>query len=185
MTDKKWMPARWFVIDVESIGLHGEGFQVAWVFIDASTDTVIDEGMFHCPAETAQGFDDDRAWVAKNIPPPRSTSFECRHPRELRERFWNMWADVRDEGNTVMAADCPWPVEARFLAACVDDDPVSRKWEGPYPLIDVASVLAAHGMDPLADHERLESEPQHCPLGDARQSARILLEAVRGHSVTI
>jgi hypothetical protein len=80
----------------------------------------------------------------------------------------------------MLAADCAWPVEARFLAACVDDQPEQRAWEGPYPLIDIASVRLAAGLDPLATVERLPSEmPAHDPLADARQSARLLIEALK------
>jgi len=85
---------------------------------------------------------------------------------------------AKDKG-AVLAADVPWPVEARFLAQCIDDEP-GRKWDGPYPLIDIASVRLAAGLDPLASVERLAEElPQHDPLCDARQSGRLLVEAIQ------
>jgi hypothetical protein len=50
---------------------------------------------------------------------------------------------------------------------------------GPYPLHDLASILLAHGRDPLAKNERLPEElPEHDPLNDARQSARLLHEVL-------
>ena len=78
-----------------------------------------------------------------------------------------------------LVADCTWPVEARFLVACVMDDPEERRWEGPYPLLDVASVRLGAGLDPLASGKRLARElPEHHPMGDTRQSARLFLEAL-------
>lgn len=75
-----------------------------------------------------------------------------------------------------LAAECAWPVEAKFLMDCVRDDFHLREWEGPYPLIDISSVLLARGIDPLGKQPRLESEePAHNALNDARQSARLLL----------
>jgi hypothetical protein len=73
----------------------------------------------------------------------------------------------------------PWPVEAHFLSECVADRPQEREWQGPYPLLDVASVRLAAGLDPLATVDRLPSElPAHDPLADSRQSARLLVEAL-------
>jgi hypothetical protein len=90
----------------------------------------------------------------------------------LLERHGNFMRRFMDDG-------CAWPVEARFLAACVDDNPMTHEWSGPYPLHDLASVLMAAGRDPLAKNERLPGElPEHDPLADARQSARLLLAAL-------
>jgi len=80
----------------------------------------------------------------------------------------------------VLVADCGWPVEARFLAGCIDDHPVSREWHGPYPFYDLASFLLAMGRHPLERNSRLDSElPAHNPLADAKQSARILIEVIK------
>lgn len=163
-----------FVFDVESIGLHGEGFAVGWVVV-TDTGEELSCGRASCPPENAAGADDDRAWVAANIPP---IDRDCSTPAEVRAAFWRAW--LSRPYNAAMVADCAWPVEARFLAACVDADPVRRRWHGPYPLHDVATARLAAGLDPLATVDRLPSEgPKHDPLADARQSARLFLEALR------
>jgi len=72
-------------------------------------------------------------------------------------------------------------VEARFLIQCIEDDHYAREWWGPYPLIDVASLRMAAGLDPLGTEERIEllgELPEHDPLADARQSARLLVDAI-------
>ena len=163
-----------FVLDVESIGLHGEGFAVGYVVKRLDGEHLAD-GMFACRPCQAAGISDDRKWVAKNIP---ELPDNANTPKAVRSRFWAVWMEWKAKG-ALLVADCCWPVEARFLAACVDDDP-ARNWEGSYPLHDLASILLAHGLDPLAITERLPSElPAHHPVNDAMQSARILVELLR------
>jgi hypothetical protein len=172
MTDRLWM-----VFDVESIGLHGEGWAVGYTVIDARGNTAGPDGRYVCPPETATGDDTGRAWVAENCPP---LAANCATPREVRDRFWRDWLMFK-ERHVELIADCAWPVEARFLAACVDDEPENegKPWQGPYPLHELASFMVAAGMDPMATYDRLPDEPMHDPLGDARQSARLLVEALR------
>ncbi len=77
-----------------------------------------------------------------------------------------------------MAAECLWPVEARFIHDCITDD-AQRLSAAPYPFHEIASVMLASGMDPMATYNRTPSEmPRHNPLADARQSARLLSEAL-------
>lgn len=165
-----------FVFDVESIGLHGEGFAVGGgVYINGAAQS---EFRFCCPTEAALGSALGRAWVGDNVPVMEITH---RALPGLRQAFWWEWekAKVRYP-NILMAAECGWPVEARFLAACVDQNPSERQFTGPYPLHDIASIMLAAGMDPMATHDREPSElPKHDPLCDARQSARLLAMTLR------
>ena len=166
----------YMVFDVESIGLHGEGFAVGYVVVHAETWNELDHGLLACLPSSARGEDDDRQWVAENVPPIAPNCAD--QTRVVRGVFWKEWLLWRDQG-AWLAADVAWPVEARFLAQCVDDEP-SRSWEGPYPLIDIASVRFAAGLDPLATELRLANEtPPHNPLADARQSARLFWEALQ------
>lgn len=166
----------YFVMDCESVGLHGETFAVGYVVVD-STGTEIDSGHFACDPALATGDEEGRAWVAEHV---KNDSLDtwCDDPKDVRNEFWSYWTKHKEAGATLFA-DCAWPVEARFLAACIDDHPASRYWGGPYPLHDVASIRLAAGLDPLATVDRLPHElPAHDPLADARQSARLLLEAL-------
>lgn len=167
------IPKRWLVFDVESIGLHGEGFSVGGgVFIDGA----IQYGFtLSCDPSKADGADDDREWVDRNIPVLESTH---RDPYMVRQSFWELWQKEKENG-TVMAAECAWPVEANFLSACIMDDPQARKFSGPYPLYEISAFMAAAGLDPLASYDRTPSEePRHNPYADAVQSARLLFEAL-------
>lgn len=178
MTDEEYartpdMPQFYMVFDVESIGLHGEGFAVGYVVLSSEGLTTA-SGMYGCNPSAASGTGEDRDWVSQNCP---TLAINCSSPRSVRKAFWYEWSDWRERG-AVLVADCAWPVEARFLTDCVDDDLPERAWEGPYPLHELASFMVAAGMDPMATYDRLPTEPQHDPLGDARQSARLLMQAL-------
>jgi hypothetical protein len=171
-------PRYYLVFDVESVGLHGDAFAFGLVVIDAVDGREVDSRLVWCdPSNVAQGAPSDRDWVANHIPPFSDDDRVC-GARDLRESFWAIWNHWASDA-AWMVADCPWPVEARFLLACVADEPIERMWQGPYPLIDVASVRLAAGLDPLGTDDRHADElPMHNPLADARQSARLLREAL-------
>jgi hypothetical protein len=164
-----------FVFDVESIGLAGEGFAVAGGVYNRLAAAQM-EFAFCCPEHQAQGTEIDRKWVCENVP-----RFPATHdnPRDVRTAFWETWRECRSLYSGIqMAAECQFPVETRFLARCVDDLP-ARSAEAPYPLLEISTYMQAAGMDPMATYDRLERErPRHHPLADARQSARLLAAAI-------
>lgn len=161
--------------DVESSGLHGEGFAVGAVLLDedgAEVDTFVGRAPIDGPVD---------GWVAKNVLPAMAGMPEnCANARELRAAFFE-WFVARKEG-VIVIADCGWPVEARFLAACVDDAPALRGWDGPYPLHDVATLLLAAGMAPTGTYLPDPAPPgqKHHPLYDARCSAQLARRVLAG-----
>lgn len=175
MTDQLYV-----VFDVESIGIHGEAFAVGYVVIDAFCGRELESDYWHCDPSCAQGVLEDRKWVNENI--LSTVSFNkpsLADPYQVQNAFWEKWLEWKARG-AELVADCQWPVEARFLAACVDLDPVNRKWQGPYPLHEVATALLLAGRNPHEEYARLPSElPKHHPVCDARQSARLFIEAKR------
>lgn len=167
--------SKYMIFDVESVGLHGEGFAVGYVVVNGDGKT-LEEGMFHCDPDLANGGDTDRRWVGDNVPELDQSHGFCAYPADVRFAFWDVWQLWKERGATLWA-DCAWPVEARFLAQCVDDDLEGRAWEGPYPLHEIATAAMLCGRDPLVTLDRLPNElPSHNPLNDARQSARVFLE---------
>jgi hypothetical protein len=182
------------VFDVESIGLHGEGFAVGWAVVDTTgLKHDLDEGILSSDPRFARGAHypefgpdrDDFDWVDAHVPRAVRELKNCVTAREVRDEFWKAYQRWKAQG-AVLAADVPWPVEARFLTDCVRDQLGIRAWNGPYPLIDIASVRFAAGLDPIGTEERLpREEPAHDPLADARQSARLLVEALHTLSVKV
>lgn len=164
----------YFVFDVESIGLHGEPFAVGWVVVD-NEGTELSNGCFSVPPGIVSGDAEDRKWCSENLP---ELDFTHTTLEEMLRDFWAVWKQFKtDEG--MMLAECGWPVEAKFLAMCVGVGFPASKWEGPYPFHEIASFMVAAGMDPMSNYERNASEiPKHNPLADARQSARLFLEAL-------
>lgn len=161
-----------FVFDVESVGLHGEAFAVAGGVYDNGHS--LWEFSIACPVSECSGTDEDRQWVKDNIPGMKITHPK---PKAMRDEFWRLWTIAKSDG-ALAAADCGWPVEHGLFKSCISDDP-SRKWIGPYPLHEIASFLSASGLDPLATYSRMQNElPEHNPLCDARQSARMLATAI-------
>lgn len=167
---------KFFVFDVESGGLHGEGFAVAGGVYDRR-GFALSEFCYHSDIPTCT--QEDWEWLVANIKTaPSSVRFETR--AEIRQEFWARWQEAKEaHPGIIMAAECGWPVEARFLIDCIGDDPVARNWSGPYPLHEIASFMAAAGMDPMATYDRLPGElPAHDPLADSRLSVRLLMEAL-------
>ena len=165
-----------FVFDVESVGLHGEGFAVSGgVYIGGACQYGF---CFACPLEEAAGSESDRKWVKANVP-----LIEVTHstPEGVREAFWGQWLKAKDAHPGIcMAGECIWPVEAGFVSRCIAQDPEVRNWAGPYPFHDIASIMLTAGMDPLAEYDRLPGElPKHHPSADAAQSARLLFTALQ------
>lgn len=165
---------RFFVFDVEAIGLRGEGFAFGYVIIENKKE--VERGALFFARAGAVGSATGRAWVNKHVPPrfPNSRQFES--GSALRVECWRLIKEEAAKGAKFFA-EGGFPVEANFLLACAAT--MDSEETIPYPLYDVMTVVAAAGLDPMAKRERLYAEePEHNPEADARQSARLLLEAL-------
>ena len=165
-----------FIIDVESIGVHGEGFAVAGgIFIDGKAKS---EFVFSCPSSLANGDESDRQWVSKNVPDIKITHDSL---DSMRDDFWIKWLQAKAiYPNITMAGECIYPVETNFISSCVKLKPQTRAKEAPYPFHDIASIMFASGMDCMATYSRQPTElPAHEPLADVRLSARLLNTALQ------
>lgn len=179
-----YLPPYVLVFDVESIGLYGSPFAVGGVaFSTAHLDQPLvfeEEFLYACPSAAAVGNLADRHWVEQNVQIPEA-QIKLARPEEVQRHFWQAWLGWRMQ-DTWLAADCPFPVETAFLARCVEQ--MRARGESPYPLIDIGSVILSAGRNPLATYPRLPNEqPAHNPLADAKQSARLLVEAWQRLSV--
>lgn len=148
------------ILDVESVGLNGEGF--AWGAVLVQDNEVHAERIRWCHPDKAIGNHAGRIWVNENVVPAliRATGVpNCETAREVRDEFWAWYSHYDPQ---IVAADTIWPVEATFLSACIADDPDPRYFNGPYPFWDI-STLRAVGL--------IERAPNyHDPLMDARES---------------
>lgn len=167
------------VFDVESVGLHGDGFAVGAVVLDLDTGERLEE-MYAGYVPSLDLCQVNDKWVAENVIPalPEPTAEDN---TEVQAVFWKFWRGWADQG-AMLLADCAWPVEANFLSECLGLDWPYTEWQGPYPLLDLSSVLFAYGKNPIGSFDRRPDElPAHNPLNDARQSARVLYETIKRH----
>ena len=160
-------------IDAETNGLTGRAFCVAMTLSDHTGE--LDTFVRRCRIGDVV----TNPWVAENVLPAIADVPEnCPggYPQMLADIFSTIEAWHEQGTDTAMIAHVAWPVEARLLLDVYSGE---RVWNGPYPLIDVASVLLAKGHDPLSVDDYLaehgiaapEGSPHH-PLYDARAAER-------------
>lgn len=168
----KWLREKAIIFDVESVGLHGEGFAVSMVVTNNLEE--ISHVTWAClpdPAMSLSSYDDFK-WVQENVSYPPDTIW-VQTPRDVRNAFWAQWLRLKAD-NYVLCADVCWPVEANFLSECVRDDRHVRKFEGPYPLIDLSPILKLAAPSPVYNGRLKEHQPAHNPLMDCQHSLRQL-----------
>ena len=169
---------RMISIDAESNGLGGRAFAVALTLSDHTGE--LDSRVLRCQIGEVTA----NEWVAKYVMPAiADVPDNCPggYPQMLAEI--GLAVDAWGGSDTAMIAHVAWPVEARLLLDVYSGENV---WNGPYPLIDVASVLLAHGHNPLSVDDYLaehgidapEGSPHH-PLYDARAAERCMRHLLR------
>ena len=160
---------KYLVFDVESAGLTGQGFAFGYVVV-LETGVVIENGCQTAGINSVPCSPEDKLWLESNLP------HEILYPKDedkasldhLHKCFLGVLEANQD---AEVVVDCGYPVEARFLLD------IGAK---VYPLHELATALKMAGKDPTGHFPRLENElPAHHPLFDARQSARLWLEALR------
>lgn len=176
----------YFVFDVESVGLFGPPFGYAYVIVDEdgeehesdckwiSVDTALND-----MSSRHRVVSGDLEWVEENIV-PHMGNLRLQALSFLLSSFWESWCDaiVKYPGIR-MVADCQFPVEAGFLLDIATLYKLTIMGS-PHPVLDVNSAMLLTDRDPLHACGRLENEkPEHHPLADTRQSARLFIECLK------
>lgn len=167
-------------IDVESNGLHGPAFAVGAVLIRLD-GTIVDEFAARSPI---RGEVDP--WVNKYvIPPMKDFAQTHRSAKAMRTDFWQWYKQAKEKADYMMV-DNGYPVEARFMLSCQDENIDERYWDHSFPLLDLASLLIQVGVKPLAVRykfveDMVGDEPvlQHNPRYDAWVSALAAIKAFK------
>lgn len=169
-------------LDVETMGLYGEPFAYAACVYDLQLEKVTLQLMGKCPVDKAMGHPDEREWVFANVVPALACEVppikDCaaptvrifKDPEELRMGFIDFWRNYGQK--SVILVDHGYPVESEFLQNCFMEAHMARKEFPPiYPLLDLCSMKAGAGHDPLVTDPRLPTQlPAHHPLADCRQT---------------
>ena len=176
-------PTFYFIADVESIGLHGEGFAAAYVVLDRKFNS-IEFACFACSPDAATGDASDRNWIAdmlkKLSDQNQSIVLNCVTPKAVRQQLFSAWLQWREKGASFFA-DCTWPVEANFLSSAMAEHIAQHgepaKWQGPYPVVDIMTLEFAalyrnpSFVSPIRDEQQYAL---HHPLHDAQFSGQRL-----------
>ena len=163
--------------DVESNGLHGESFAVGAVLVGAKGE-VLEEFQARCP--DPEPID---PWVKEHVLPPMKDMAQTHdNARAMRDAFWEWYLPAKAKADYVLACN-PYPVEARFLIACQNDDLKNRYFEHPFPLLDLGTLYVRAGARSGEQRDALVAEAsageenlEHHPRFDAWVAARVALK---------
>ena len=136
-------------IDAETDGLYGNFLTVAIL--------VLDENMQEKERKYA-GIKKENLvvtdlWTKENVLPVLAGYEECETEKELLEKIWGIWIKYAKDAYAI--ADVCYPVECRLFEKCVKLNEHERKFQAPYPLIDLSSLLLAKGIDPLKERKEM------------------------------
>ncbi len=142
-------------IDVETDGLYG-GFLTAALIATDLEGNELERAYYGIRKDKMKI---KEPWVMENVLPKLGEYEPCEDENELLEKSWNFWLRYQEEAYAV--CDVGYPVEARFIGACVGQDVTANAMKAPFPLLDLSSLIYAKGYDPLINREELIQE--HCP----------------------
>lgn len=137
-----------FFIDAETDGLHGSFIAVAIIVTDSECNE-INRSYIGIKKENLVVND---PWTRENVLPILGEYREMQTEQELLEEVWKIW---RENSDAYMVGDVIFPVEARLIQRCIDLNQEERKFQGPYPFIDLSNILFASGFDPDCSRNEL------------------------------
>ncbi len=165
--------------DVESNGLHGDAFSVAGVLID-SDHQILSQFVSRCPIIGPVD-----TWVSENVlGPMKDIAISAPDALTMRNQFWLWYLAAKAQAQIIVAAN-PYPVEARFLIDCQNDDMPGRGFDHPFPFYDLSSMLYTMGYTTPSKRRAyvekavrgLSGDP-HNPLWDAKATAMAAMQAI-------
>ncbi|MBO5354083.1 MAG: hypothetical protein J6J42_07525 [Lachnospiraceae bacterium] len=158
-------------MDVETDGLYGAFLTVAMLATDWEGNE-LERAYYGIKRENMQITE---PWVLENVIPKLGDYAACESEQELLQKAWQFWLRYQEEAYAV--CDVGFPVETRFLRACVALEEKEAMWKAPFPLIDLSSLLLAKGYDPLVPRKELvpelEQEKEHSALYDVEVSVKV------------
>ena len=166
-----WMKNKLVFLDVETDGLYGSFLTVALIATDWEGNE-LERAYLGIRREKMHITE---PWVEENVLPRLGEYEPVDTEEELLRKAWDFWLRYREEAYAV--CDVGYPVEARFLKACVELDVKQNAMLAPFPLVDLSSLILAKGYEPLINREELvadyESTKQHNELYDVEVSIEV------------
>ncbi|HEU5121828.1 MAG TPA: hypothetical protein VFT59_03200, partial [Candidatus Saccharimonadales bacterium] len=142
--------------DVESNGLHGKGFAIGAVVTD--NEGLIAEFTVRCPITG-----EVNPWVAEHVL-PAITDIPVTHSSydDMLEAFYDFLMHHRTDESVKVLTFIPWPVESNILSDIYSRP--GRAYEGPFPLIDLATALDTKGYNSTSDEAYLNTHGLSVPF---------------------
>lgn len=140
----------YFFVDAETDGLYGTFLSIA-VAVSDKNGILLDRfyGRIDIDRDQLQS-----EWVKRNVFDSLSNAEKVYASEyELLEAVWDLWMKHRETAYAV--ADVMHPVESRLFTECVRHDEKNREFLGPFPLLDLSTLLMTRGVDWNADRNEL------------------------------
>ena len=153
---------KFFFVDAETDGLYGNIISVAVIITDGDCKTL----STHYMGVRKENLVVTNQWVRENVVPKLGDYTPYESEYDLLEAVWTLW---HESGATWAVADCCCPVESHLFRKCVEHNPEERMFQGPFPLVDIASMKVAKGLDPIAtlqEYAHRNGGEQHNALYD-------------------
>ncbi len=175
---EEWKGKNLFFIDAETDGLYGPLISVGVVVTDHLCRE-IERAYYGIDKEKLEVHD---PWVKENVLPILGDYVNVSDEKELLAKVWELWDKYRE--NAYAVADVGYPVEMGLFSKAVKADPDDRKFKGPFPLLDISSILLTKGIDPLTDRKSLikitSEDKQHNALFDVEMSIELWKKYILG-----
>lgn len=159
-------------VDAETDGLYGTYLSVAMIVTDLTAGKILEE--VYWGIKDAEKLAKE-PWVRENVISRMGDYEECADEAELLEKVWAFWQKHADSSYAV--ADVQYPVEARLFQKCVAVNEAERKFQAPFPMLDLSTILFWEGYSPIADRtgflEDKKCAQVHNALYDTKMAAYI------------
>lgn len=172
----------YFIFDCETNGLYGETLSICAMVYDESLSVC--RKTFYGAWKIAEDKISNDFVRTQVYPYLDSADMFFNSEQELLQHFWQFWKSNREDCRCI--ADVPVPVEANVFRKCVAMDEQSRWNDAPFPLIDLASILMANNIDPLADRNTLAQSTltRHNAKNDVLLTVKILRRYLNMDNIT-
>jgi len=156
--------------DVETDGLYGSFLTAALIVADWDGNE-IERAYYGIKRENMHVTE---PWVKENVLPKLGSYEECESETELLQKTWEFW--LKYEEDAYMVCDVGYPVESRFLQACVALNRAENTGKAPFPLVDLSSLLLAKGYDPLCDRKEFVDDYKEDKVHNALYDVEVAIE---------
>lgn len=164
-----------FIIDAETDGLYGQVLTLAVLVAD-------EDG--HVLHEFYGGIPDairsvQTPWVKEHVIPIIGEYQVFEDEEQLLEALWSLWENYKDKAQCYV--DVAFPVESQLWRKTILKDAEHRSFNGPFPILDLSSILFAKGYDSLVPRQSLVEgfEGQvHNALDDVRLTNAVLSQVL-------